>query len=267
MHASIEVKTIASSLSFSCSDITTFFNSQLHLGSFFNSELQTPSHTISISLDLSALLSTSLYIDVYLSYQLYSPITMDSSTAHFLNQTELRLGLPGTYFPEIHQHHHHRRHHCHRHKEAMDDIEKWVFPRTEFLSLSSEEDEESDGNSRVVGWPPIRRSCRKNDTMSKRRVFVKVSMDGVPYLRNVDLNTFCNYRDLWSELQKMFSRFINRKNNNNNISPDVASSEHHIHMHAGRRIDGAGVLGISDYVVTYEDKDGDWMLVGDVPWE
>ena len=23
----------------------------------------------------------------------------------------------------------------------------------------------------------------------------------------------------------------------------------------------------SDYVPTYEDKDGDWMLVGDVPWE
>ena len=23
----------------------------------------------------------------------------------------------------------------------------------------------------------------------------------------------------------------------------------------------------SDYVPIYEDKDGDWMLVGDVPWE
>ena len=23
----------------------------------------------------------------------------------------------------------------------------------------------------------------------------------------------------------------------------------------------------SEYVFTYEDKDGDWMLVGDVPWE
>lgn len=23
----------------------------------------------------------------------------------------------------------------------------------------------------------------------------------------------------------------------------------------------------SKYVLTYEDKDGDWMLVGDVPWE
>lgn len=27
------------------------------------------------------------------------------------------------------------------------------------------------------------------------------------------------------------------------------------------------ILNSSDYVPTYEDKDGDWMLVGDVPWE
>lgn len=25
--------------------------------------------------------------------------------------------------------------------------------------------------------------------------------------------------------------------------------------------------GSSEFVLTYEDKDGDWMLVGDVPWE
>lgn len=24
--------------------------------------------------------------------------------------------------------------------------------------------------------------------------------------------------------------------------------------------------GLSDLVLTYEDKEGDWMLVGDVPW-
>lgn len=27
------------------------------------------------------------------------------------------------------------------------------------------------------------------------------------------------------------------------------------------------LLNGSEYVLTYEDKDGDWMLVGDVPWE
>lgn len=24
--------------------------------------------------------------------------------------------------------------------------------------------------------------------------------------------------------------------------------------------------GSSEYIITYQDKDGDWMLVGDVPW-
>ena len=24
--------------------------------------------------------------------------------------------------------------------------------------------------------------------------------------------------------------------------------------------------GFSEFALTYEDKDGDWMLVGDVPW-
>lgn len=30
----------------------------------------------------------------------------------------------------------------------------------------------------------------------------------------------------------------------------------------------ARLLGsLSDFILTYEDKEGDWMLVGDVPWE
>lgn len=27
------------------------------------------------------------------------------------------------------------------------------------------------------------------------------------------------------------------------------------------------LLNGSDYVPTYQDKDGDWMLLGDVPWQ
>jgi auxin-responsive protein IAA len=27
------------------------------------------------------------------------------------------------------------------------------------------------------------------------------------------------------------------------------------------------LLNGSEYVLTYEDKDNDWMLVGDVPWK
>ena len=35
-------------------------------------------------------------------------------------------------------------------------------------------------------------------------------------------------------------------------------------VNEGKLID---LLNGSDYVPTYEDKDGDWMLLGDVPWE
>jgi auxin-responsive protein IAA len=69
-----------------------------------------------------------------------------------------------------------------------------------------------------VGWPPIR-SFRKNSLASSKNndevdgksapgaLFVKVSMDGAPYLRKVDLKNYSAYRDLSSALEKMFSCF------------------------------------------------------------
>jgi AUX/IAA family len=38
-------------------------------------------------------------------------------------------------------------------------------------------------------------------------LYVKVSMDGAPYLRKVDLQTYRNYKDLSIALEKMFSGF------------------------------------------------------------
>ena len=70
-----------------------------------------------------------------------------------------------------------------------------------------------------MGWPPIR-SFRKNSlvTTSKTNdevdgkpgpgaLFVKVSMDGAPYLRKVDLRMYSAYKELSSALEKMFSCF------------------------------------------------------------
>ncbi|CAI0559271.1 unnamed protein product [Linum tenue] len=73
------------------------------------------------------------------------------------------------------------------------------------------------------------------------QAFVKVCMDGAPYLRKVDLKMYSSYQQLSDALAKMFSSFTMRK------VMDVVNS--------------------SEYVPSYEDKDGDWMLVGDVPWE
>ncbi|KAF8024718.1 hypothetical protein BT93_F1789 [Corymbia citriodora subsp. variegata] len=117
--------------------------------------------------------------------------------------------------------------------------------------------------AQVVGWPPIR-SFRKNSlaTTSKNAeevdgklgsgaLFIKVSMDGAPYLRKVDLKHYSAYQELSSALEKMFSCFTIGALGREMLSESKLKD----------LLDGA------EYVLTYEDKDGDWMLVGDVPWE
>jgi auxin-responsive protein IAA len=99
----------------------------------------------------------------------------------------------------------------------------------------------------VVGWPPVR-TYRKNafhaaaeaakGASSKGEcLYVKVSMDGAPYLRKVDLRTYAGYRELRDALDALFGCF------------------------SSSSADGAR------FAVAYEDKDGDLMLAGDVPWE
>uniref|UniRef100_A0A0E0JEU8 Auxin-responsive protein n=1 Tax=Oryza punctata TaxID=4537 RepID=A0A0E0JEU8_ORYPU len=99
--------------------------------------------------------------------------------------------------------------------------------------------------ARVVGWPPVR-SFRKNALAAK---FVKVAVDGAPYLRKVDLEAYSGYDQLLRALQdKFFSHFTIRK---------FADDERKL----------VDAVNGTEYVPTYEDKDGDWMLVGDVPWK
>ncbi|CAN1289800.1 Auxin-responsive protein IAA8, partial [Linum perenne] len=100
--------------------------------------------------------------------------------------------------------------------------------------------------AQVVGWPPIR-SFRKNSLSTSKNTEevdgkVKVSMDGAPYLRKVDLRNYSAYKELSSALEKMFREMLTESKLKD-------------------------LLHGSEYVLTYEDKDGDWMLVGDVPWE
>lgn len=90
--------------------------------------------------------------------------------------------------------------------------------------------------AQVVGWPPVR-SYRKNIMAQKistvdqestdhqktsisgggggattnnsaaAGAFVKVCMDGAPYLRKVDLKMYKSYQELSDALAKMFSSF------------------------------------------------------------
>ncbi|KAK7277587.1 hypothetical protein RJT34_22602 [Clitoria ternatea] len=121
--------------------------------------------------------------------------------------------------------------------------------------------------AQVVGWPPVR-SFRKNmfagqkssggeesEKNSPNASFVKVSMDGAPYLRKVDLKMYKSYPQLSDALGKMFTSFT---------IGNCESQGFKDFMNESKLMD---LLNSSDYVPTYEDKDGDWMLVGDVPWE
>lgn len=119
--------------------------------------------------------------------------------------------------------------------------------------------------AQVVGWPPVR-SFRKNilavqkgsseesEKASGNAAFVKVSVDGAPYLRKVDLKMYQSYQELSDALGKMFSSFT---------IGNCGSQGMKDFMNESKLMD---LLNSSDYVPTYEDKDGDWMLVGDVPW-
>ncbi|KAJ9692324.1 hypothetical protein PVL29_011403 [Vitis rotundifolia] len=157
---------------------------------------------------------------------------------------------------------------------AMKDVAapsspKPVQEKKPQASAANEHASAPAAKAQVVGWPPIR-SFRKNTMASSAKnnedaegksglgcLYVKVSMDGAPYLRKVDLKTYCNYMELSSALEKMFSCFTIGQCGSHGLPGRDGLTESHL----------MDLLHGSEYVLTYEDKDGDWMLVGDVPWE
>ncbi|XP_068651706.1 auxin-induced protein 22C-like [Aristolochia californica] len=153
-----------------------------------------------------------------------------------LEITELRLGLPGV--------------------ENSGVKKKRVF--AEMITTGDAEDENSSSNersdqteTRVIGWPPVCSYRQKNNhalldkknATEKMKFYVKVSMDGAPYLRKVDLGAYKGYYDLSAGLKELFGCFR------------IGS------------LTGEEESEYSEYVTIYEDKEGDWMLVGDVPWQ
>jgi len=181
--------------------------------------------------------------------------------AENLKATELRLGLPGA-----------------------EETEKMPTPPStpragskRALACDHREEEPKRktappaAKAQVVGWPPVRsyrKSCFQQQQGSSKSkaaapapeqkqeepavavaappvaagsggsLYVKVSMDGAPYLRKIDLKTYKGYRELREALEAMFLGFS-----------------------------GDASVNPSDFAITYEDKDGDLMLVGDVPFE
>ncbi|CAF1933573.1 hypothetical protein HID58_067945 [Brassica napus] len=113
------------------------------------------------------------------------------------------------------------------------------------LSLSLTFPSTSSQRATSQDWPPIKPRLR--DTLKSLRLrqrgyntalFIKVYMEGVPIGRKLDLSTFSGYESLLENLSGMFDTSVICGNRDR---------KHH--------------------VLTYQDKDGDWMMVGDIPWD
>ncbi|KAH0643773.1 hypothetical protein KY290_033785 [Solanum tuberosum] len=61
-------------------------------------------------------------------------------------------------------------------------------------------------------------------------------MEGVPIGRKVDIRLYHSYQLLTQNLLQMFSKYQNSGNNS------------------------------TRFTILYQDREGDWMLAGDVPW-
>ncbi|KAG2728103.1 hypothetical protein I3843_01G185100 [Carya illinoinensis] len=160
-----------------------------------------------------------------------------------LKATELRLGLPGTDDREEQTLFSAR-----NNKRPLPDTSKECGSKKKSDAQHVDNETAPPTKAQIVGWPPIR-SYRKNNLQPKKSdqaevagIYVKVSMDGAPYLRKIDLGIYQGYPELLKALESMFKFTI------------------------GEYSEREGYKG-SEYAPTYEDKDGDWMLVGDVPWD
>ncbi|GJN10079.1 hypothetical protein PR202_ga28142 [Eleusine coracana subsp. coracana] len=162
--------------------------------------------------------------------------------AENLSATELRLGLPGTSSSDDSSRPKKPSPSGVGVKRALDDTKSEASGTGS--AAADDEDTATPAKAQVVGWPPVR-AYRKNTFQAAAAkkaeqqsggLYVKVSMDGAPYLRKVDLRMYKGYRELREALDALFTK-------------SFSAAE------------------TSQYAIAYEDKDGDLMLVGDVPWD
>ncbi|KAL4324253.1 hypothetical protein GQ457_11G001950 [Hibiscus cannabinus] len=94
-------------------------------------------------------------------------------------------------------------------------------------------------------WQPMRAAVAEEEyECNSSTFFVKVYMEGIPIGRKLDLLAHESYYDLIRTLEHMFHTNI---------------------IWAEAEVDGENYEKY--HVLTYADKEGDWMMVGDVPWE
>jgi auxin-responsive protein IAA len=110
-----------------------------------------------------------------------------------LEITELRLGPPGS-------------------ENGPKNEKKRVFSELSGEANSTTDGRKTQTTSQVVGWPPVcsyrkKNSFNEKDSHETSKIYVKVSMDGAPFLRKVDLGMHKEYSDLVVALEKLFGCF------------------------------------------------------------
>ncbi|XP_068648904.1 auxin-responsive protein IAA31-like [Aristolochia californica] len=120
-------------------------------------------------------------------------------------------------------------------------------PRKDNDQIPDDSSHARPNEKRVVGWPPVKswrkHLCAGGEAAYKRgaaapSLYVKVKMEGAAIGRKIDLSNCDSYQTLNSTLNRMFN------------------------------IDETGVTGANTrYTLTYQDKEGDWLLAGDATWE
>lgn len=115
-------------------------------------------------------------------------------------ETELRLGLPGVGAGAG----------AGADSDASGLVEKNEKKRMfSHISDHRSNDSKAVNKNQVVGWPPVcsyrRKNSFKRDEGSK--IYVKVSMDGAPFLRKINLGTHKNYWDLVLALENLYVCF------------------------------------------------------------
>lgn len=113
--------------------------------------------------------------------------------------TELRLGLPGSDPTPQSSVPSKRKRVCFTAAGEGEEDEKSTMT----------EESKGDDEQKVVGWPPVcsfRKGSFKGRSEDQRsEAYVKVSMDGIPFLRKIHLKAYKGYSDLSRVLATMFS--------------------------------------------------------------
>jgi len=110
-----------------------------------------------------------------------------------LEITELRLGLPD----------------AEQHVSVANKNNKRAFSEIDDVgdqnsSSGGGGDRKMENKNQVVGWPPVCSYRKKNSVNEASKMYVKVSMDGAPFLRKMDLGMHKGYSDLAFALEKLF---------------------------------------------------------------